>query len=89
MSRRPIWTGDGKQLIFSYGDHGSAKIAAIDLAGKMRVLADGVGGSRRDPTVFGRLVLRIEQRAIRLHPGQRIGASRARHRNFAAAMSRP
>ena len=41
----PQWSGDGKQLIFAYGDHGSGKIAAIDLAGKMRVLADDLGGS--------------------------------------------
>jgi VCBS repeat-containing protein len=41
----PHWTGDGKQLIFTYGDRGSAKIAAIDLAGKMRVLAEDLGGS--------------------------------------------
>jgi len=41
----PHWTGDGKQLIFSYGDRGSAKIAATDLAGKMRVLAEDLGGS--------------------------------------------
>ena len=41
----PHWTGDGKQLIFTYGDRGSAKIAATDLAGKMRVLAEDLGGS--------------------------------------------
>lgn len=41
----PNWMADGKQLIFEYGDHGSAKIAAIDLSGKMRVLADGLGGA--------------------------------------------
>ncbi|MGO9931362.1 MAG: S9 family peptidase [Steroidobacteraceae bacterium] len=41
----PNWTADGKQLIFSYGDHGSAKIAAVDLSGKLRVLADALGGS--------------------------------------------
>jgi dipeptidyl aminopeptidase/acylaminoacyl peptidase len=41
----PQWSGDGRQLFFSYGDHGLAKIAAIDLAGKMRVLADRLGGS--------------------------------------------
>jgi acylaminoacyl-peptidase len=41
----PCWTGDGRQLIFQYGDHGSTKIAAIDLGGKMRVLADDVGGN--------------------------------------------
>jgi dipeptidyl aminopeptidase/acylaminoacyl peptidase len=41
----PQWSGDGKQLIFAYGDHGSGKIAAIDLTGRMRVLADGLGGA--------------------------------------------
>lgn len=42
----PHWTGDGRQLIFQYDDHGSTKIAAIDLGGKkMRVLADDLGGS--------------------------------------------
>ena len=41
----PRWLGDSKQLVFQYDDHGSTKIAAIDLLGKMRVLADGVGGN--------------------------------------------
>jgi dipeptidyl aminopeptidase/acylaminoacyl peptidase len=41
----PIWTGDSKQLVFQYDDHGSTKIAAIDLQGKMRELANDVGGS--------------------------------------------
>src|ERR1700675_913179 len=41
----PRWSGDGKQLFFTYDDHGSTKIAAIDLLGKMRILADGVGGN--------------------------------------------
>jgi dipeptidyl aminopeptidase/acylaminoacyl peptidase len=40
----PKWLADGKQLVFQYDDHGSTKIAAIDLLGKMRILADGVGG---------------------------------------------
>jgi dipeptidyl aminopeptidase/acylaminoacyl peptidase len=40
----PQWLGDGR-LAFQYDDHGSAKIAAIDLQGKMSILADGVGGS--------------------------------------------
>ncbi len=40
----PQWLGDGR-LVFQYDDHGSAKIAAIDLQGKMSILADGVGGS--------------------------------------------
>ena len=41
----PRWTGDSRQLIFQYQDQGSTKIAAIDLAGKMRVLADDLGGN--------------------------------------------
>ena len=40
----PHWTGDSRQLIFQYDDHGSIKLAAIDLGGKMRVLADDLGG---------------------------------------------
>jgi dipeptidyl aminopeptidase/acylaminoacyl peptidase len=41
----PQWTGDSRELIFQYGDHGSTKIAAIDLGGKMRVLANDLGGN--------------------------------------------
>jgi dipeptidyl aminopeptidase/acylaminoacyl peptidase len=41
----PRWTGDSRRLIFQYGDHGSTKIAAIDLGGKMRILADDLGGN--------------------------------------------
>jgi Tol biopolymer transport system component len=41
----PRWLADSKTLAFQYDDHGSTKIAAIDLAGKMRALADGVGGA--------------------------------------------
>ena len=41
----PKWLGDAKTLVFQYDDHGSTKIAAIDLSGKMRALAEGVGGA--------------------------------------------
>jgi acylaminoacyl-peptidase len=41
----PCWTGDSRELIFQYADHGSTKIAAIDLGGKMRMLADDLGGN--------------------------------------------
>jgi acylaminoacyl-peptidase len=41
----PHWTGDSRQLMFQYDDHGTIKIAAIDLAGKMQILAADVGGS--------------------------------------------
>ena len=41
----PKWLADNKTLVFQYDDHGSTKIAAIDLQGKMRDLATGVGGN--------------------------------------------
>lgn len=41
----PRWLADGKTLVFQYSDRGSTKIAAIDMQGKIRELADGVGGS--------------------------------------------
>jgi dipeptidyl aminopeptidase/acylaminoacyl peptidase len=41
----PHWAGDSRQVIFQYDDRGSTKIAAIDLGGKMRVLADDLGGN--------------------------------------------
>jgi dipeptidyl aminopeptidase/acylaminoacyl peptidase len=41
----PRWTADSRQLIFQYEDRGSTKIAAIDLGGKIRVLADDLGGN--------------------------------------------
>ena len=41
----PKWLSDSKTLVFQYDDHGSTKIAAIDMQGKMRALAEGVGGA--------------------------------------------
>ncbi len=41
----PKWLADNKTLVFRYDDHGATKLAAIDLLGKMRPLADGIGGS--------------------------------------------
>ncbi|HEV7359316.1 MAG TPA: S9 family peptidase [Steroidobacteraceae bacterium] len=41
----PKWLADSKTIAFQYDDQGSTKIAAIDLQGKMRTLAQGVGGS--------------------------------------------
>jgi dipeptidyl aminopeptidase/acylaminoacyl peptidase len=41
----PKWLADNKTLVFQYDDHGASKIAAIDLQGKMRALADGLGGN--------------------------------------------
>jgi dipeptidyl aminopeptidase/acylaminoacyl peptidase len=41
----PKWSSDSKRLLFAYDDHGLAKIAAIDMQGKMHTLADGLGGA--------------------------------------------
>jgi acylaminoacyl-peptidase len=41
----PKWTGDSRRLIFQYDDKGSTKIAAIELGGKMGVLAEDLGGN--------------------------------------------
>ena len=41
----PKWLADSKTIAFQYDDQGSTKIAAIDLQGKMRALAQGVGGN--------------------------------------------
>jgi dipeptidyl aminopeptidase/acylaminoacyl peptidase len=40
----PRWGKDGKQLVFQYDDHGSGKLASVDLQGKVRVLAGDLGG---------------------------------------------
>ncbi len=41
----PKWTLDGKRIVFQYEDHGSAKLASVDLDGNLKTLADGVGGN--------------------------------------------
>jgi acylaminoacyl-peptidase len=41
----PKWLADSKTLVFQYDDRGSTQIAAIDMQGKIRELADGVGGN--------------------------------------------
>src|ERR1700743_3278723 len=41
----PRWLSDAKTVDFQYEEHGAAKSDAIDLSGKMRALADGVGGA--------------------------------------------
>lgn len=40
----PRWSGDGRQIFFQYADHGTVKFAAIDLSGRMRILATDEGG---------------------------------------------
>jgi len=40
----PRWSGDGRRVFFQYADHGTIRLAAVDLEGKMTRLADDVGG---------------------------------------------
>ncbi len=41
----PYWTAGGKEIVFQYADHGSLKIAAVELAsGRIRELAADGGG---------------------------------------------
>jgi acylaminoacyl-peptidase len=39
------WTGDSRELAFQFDDRGSIKIAAVDLGGKIRILAEDAGGN--------------------------------------------
>ena len=41
----PQWSKDGKRLFFEYEDRGSYKLASVDLAGNLKVLAADVGGN--------------------------------------------
>ena len=41
----PRWSHDGRQIYFEYEDHGDGKVAVVDLQGKRRLLAEGVGGA--------------------------------------------
>ena len=43
------WAADGKALFCTYDNHGDSKIAKIDLKGKVKVVAENLGG-----TAFGR-----------------------------------
>ncbi len=40
----PTWSRDGKKIYFQYDDQGRTKIATVDLAGKVAVLTDDLGG---------------------------------------------
>lgn len=44
--QHPSWSADGKRLLFYYDDRGDTLLAATDLAGRMQVLARGLGGKQ-------------------------------------------
>jgi acylaminoacyl-peptidase len=41
----PQWSADSKRVFFQYDDQGTTRLASLDLAGKMRILANDVGGT--------------------------------------------
>jgi acylaminoacyl-peptidase len=41
----PRWSGDGREIFFEYPDQGDTKIGVVDLNGKMRTVAENLGGS--------------------------------------------
>lgn len=41
----PSFSGDGRRIYFQYDDQGSTRLAEVDLAGRVRVLADDLGGT--------------------------------------------
>ncbi len=40
-----LWSADSKQLYFQYDDHGTTRIASVNLAGERRILANDLGGT--------------------------------------------
>jgi dipeptidyl aminopeptidase/acylaminoacyl peptidase len=40
----PRWSGDGKTIVFQYDDHGSSRLASVDLNGNLKILARDIGG---------------------------------------------
>jgi acylaminoacyl-peptidase len=40
----PAWSADGRRILFQYEDLGRTRLAEVDPAGRLRVLADDVGG---------------------------------------------
>lgn len=41
----PVWSNDSKGIYFQYDDKGNTKIGFLDAAGKMRKVADNLGGT--------------------------------------------
>ncbi len=40
----PTWSRDGRSIYFEYDDHGSTRVAAVDLQGRVTNLVDDLGG---------------------------------------------
>ncbi len=40
----PVWSRDGRSVVFSYDDQGGSRIAAVDLSGRLTNLVDDLGG---------------------------------------------
>jgi dipeptidyl aminopeptidase/acylaminoacyl peptidase len=49
----PQWSGDGKSLFVSFGDHGVTKVGRVGLDGKLTELASGLGGAELDRPYSG------------------------------------
>ena len=43
-ARNPVWSRDGRSLYFEYDDHGTTRVAAVDLSGRVSNLIDDLGG---------------------------------------------
>lgn len=41
----PRFSADGRRIFFQYDDQGATRLAEVDLAGRLRVLADDLGGT--------------------------------------------
>ena len=41
----PIWSADSRELFIQYDDHGSTRIARVDMSGRRSVMANDLGGT--------------------------------------------
>lgn len=43
-AQNPVWSRDGRSLYIQYDDHGTTRVAAVDLSGRVTNLIDDLGG---------------------------------------------
>jgi acylaminoacyl-peptidase len=43
-AENPVWSRDSRTVYFQYDDHGTTRVAAVDLSGRLTQLADDLGG---------------------------------------------